>query len=259
MRLAYKLQVNAALSEKGRFDFQFQEVPMDNTELQSKIASGVGGPELWVLRSESAIQVTSTIKTLGVSLSSESELTGKKVNSIRAMGDIMQMCGELGHASSSMLSTGQHYAGAALLRQIVEIEYLTWTFEKGRSDINVWLESTDKERMKMFSPAQLRKNAKGRFLSADYKNHCEQGGHPVPKGIPLLGGKSSEGAQLLIADLLLHCWRTCDQVRAWLEIQKYEPPKEIGKIYFYLTKWGEKDPLYKLMCAEQPDTDRRVT
>lgn len=232
---------------------------MENEQLKSKIVSSVGGPELWVVRRDTAIHVTSTIKALGTSLSAESELTGDRGKSIRGMGDIMQMCGELGHAASTMLSSGQHYAGAALLRQIVEIEYLTWTFEKGRSSLKVWLESTDKERMKMFSPAQLRKNSKGRFLSADYKNHCEQGGHPVPRGIPLLGGKSIEGAQLLIADLLVHCWRTCDQVRAWLRIQKYGLPMEIEKIGVCLSKWGEQDPLYKLMCAEKPETDVRTT
>jgi hypothetical protein len=51
------------------------------------------------------------------------------------------------------------YAGAALLRQIVEIEYPTWTFKEKYRDPEKWLQSTHQKRMKDFSPAQFRKTA----------------------------------------------------------------------------------------------------
>jgi len=221
---------------------------------QAKI--DVGGPELWILRGQTAKRVTSLIRDTGVIMANTNN-QGELGESIRSLGAIMQMCGELGNASANMLSGKEHYAGAALLRQIVEIEYLTWTFENGHAEIRKWRNSPDKERMKQFSPAQLRKNSKGRFLYDDYKNHCERGGHPVPRGIPLLGGKSTADAQLLLVDLLLHCWRTWDQVSAWLRIQKHEIPEKAMEIGFTLANWGKQDPVYIYSCSQHPEPNPR--
>ena len=120
------------------------------------------------------------------------------------------MAGELGLAAGRLLSAGEHYAGAALVRQVVEIEYLTWTFKEGYRNPEKWLKSTHSDRMKLFSPGELRKTSKGRFLSKDYQDHCEQGGHPVSRGSFLLAGESPGSAQLLLVDLLCHSWRTWD-------------------------------------------------
>ena len=60
--------------------------------------------------------------------------------------------------------------------------YLTWTFKENYRGPKEWLESTHEQRLKDFSPAQLRRTSKGRFLSKDYQDHCELGGHPVPRG-----------------------------------------------------------------------------
>src|SRR6476646_5251413 len=126
------------------------------------------------------------------------------------------MCGELLRAAGRMLSDGEHYAGAALARQVVEIEYLTWTIKEGYESITAWRNSTHKDRMEMFSPKQLRKNAKGRFLFKDYQDHCEQGGHPTPRGVHFLGGKNPGGAQIILVDLITHGWRTVGLVFSWL-------------------------------------------
>ncbi|SMN01728.1 hypothetical protein SPONN_5 [uncultured Candidatus Thioglobus sp.] len=216
----------------------------------------VGGPELWLLRRETALKVTSLINEAGIEMS-QAKTEGKLGVSLRYWGSIMQMCGELGIAASRMLSTKEHYAGAALLRQIVEIEYLTWTFENGYADINKWLNSSDKERMRTFSPAQLRENSKGRFLSEDYKNHCEKGGHPVPRGVPLLGGKSILEAQIFLIDLLLHCWRIKDQTYSWLKNNKCEIPEQIVQMGFIFAEWGKEDPVYIQMCKEMPEPNPR--
>jgi hypothetical protein len=157
-----------------------------------------------------------------------------------------------------MLSGNEHYAGAALLRQIVEIEYLTWTFKDGHESVTAWVTSTYKERMKAFSPNQLRANSKGRFLFKDYQNHCEQGGHPVPRGIPLLGGGNVGSAQVLLVDLLTHCWRTWDQVHHWImklgkAEQIVEFPKVAVEISHRFNEWGKRDPLYALMVELHPD------
>ena len=190
-------------------------------------------------------------------MASRTDLTGNDGEAVRAMGTLLQMAGELGFAASRMLSGKEHYAGAALLRQIVEIEYLTWTFKEGHESVTAWLNSTHKERMLVFSPKQLRANSKGRFLSKDYQDHCEQGGHPVPRGIPLLGGQEVGAAQLLLVDLLTHCWRTWDQVRNWLmnlgNAQQIGVPETGVEISYRLNEWGKLDPIYALMVELHPD------
>jgi hypothetical protein len=167
---------------------------------------------------------------------------------------------ELVFAASGMLSGDQHYAGSALVRQVVEIEYLTWTFKEGHASVNAWYNSTHKERMEVFAPRQLRENAKGRFLSKDYADHCEQGGHPTPRGIHFLGGKNPGGAQVMLVDLLTHSWRTWDQVFVWLlrfvETNIIKMPRTALAIKPRLGKWGEHDPLYALMVETYPEPNR---
>jgi len=147
---------------------------MDET-FRSRLEAGVGGVELWKLRKATAIATAEGLLQTGVALSEWG--VGDSVDAVRAMGSLLRMAGELGGAAARLLSGKDHYAGAALLRQVVEIEYLTWTFKEGQEAVVEWLNSDHHERRERFSPARLRKNAKGRFLAEDYQNHCEQGGH----------------------------------------------------------------------------------
>jgi hypothetical protein len=115
---------------------------------------------------------------------------------------------------------------------------------------------THDERINLFSPHKLRQTSKGRFLSKDYQDHCEQGGHPVPRGSFLLGSESPGSAQLLLVDLIVHCWRTWDQVVHWSS----ELPDALavvtgrgGQISSRLNKWGGQDPIYALMVERHPE------
>ncbi len=177
-------------------------------------------------------------------------------DAIHAVGLLLQMVGELAFAAGRMLSDHEYYAGAALLRQVVEIEYLTWTFQENIRSPAEWLESTYEKRMKDFSPAQLRRTSKGRFLGEDYRDHCEQGGHHVARGGILLGGRNAPVAQVLLADLIVHCWRTWDQVVRW----SVEYARASAAVVAYgsqisrrLDNWGKQDALYALMVAIRPE------
>jgi hypothetical protein len=231
---------------------------MDASVFQSRLRAGIGGPDLWNLRKETGLHTSQSFSEVGRAMASRTDLTGDDGEAVRAMGALLQMAGELGFAASRMLSGKEHYAGAALLRQIVEIEYLTWTFKEGHEMVTAWLTSTYDERMRVFAPKKLRANSTGRFLFKDYQDHCEQGGHPVPRGILLLGGQEIGSAQVLLVDLLTHCWRTWDQVRNWL--MNLDKAKQIGfpkaglGISQRLNEWGRRDPIYALMVEFHPDT-----
>lgn len=233
---------------------------MDHNEFAERLQGGVGTSELWRLRRNTAIAVGRGLHTAGLMFAVAVDQSNPDHEEVVAFSMLLQMAGELTRAAAKMLASGQHYAGAALLRQIVEIEYLTWTFKEGHRDPKKWLNSTHRERMQDFTPAQLRQTSHGRFLAKDYQDHCEQGGHPVPAGAHLLSGQNKAGVQLLLVDLITHAWRTWDHVQKWAtDFPSVQPAIAAANAKFFsaLEKWGDVDPLYKAMVEKYPNPETR--
>jgi hypothetical protein len=168
-----------------------------------------------------------------------------------AVGVLLQVGGELTVAAVPLLSSGQHYAGAALVRQIVEVEYLMWAFASKPADATAWLNSTARERMTFFKPSELRKRSKGRFNHADYGHHCELGGHPVPRASSLVGGGNNPVVQLLLTDILLHGWRTLDSAVEWSVTKGVDAAVRgrLEPVHAALAAWSKADPLYGQLPA----------
>lgn len=176
---------------------------------------------------------------------------------VSALGLLARVAAELAGVSGRLLSASHHYAGAALLRQVVEVEYLTWAFAHGERDAVCWLNSTREERMDFFTPKKLRDLSDGRFERDDYTYHCEQGGHPVPGASHLIGESSDVPAQILLVDLLLHSWRITDNLI--LCIQRLDAAHNDAQVVLHssqraLAPWGEQDPYYAYLCSVSPDT-----
>ena len=131
-----------------------------------------------------------------------------------AVAMLLRIGNQLVSASADLISDGRHYAGSALIRQLVEIEYLAWAFETKHEDAARWLRSDREERRNFFTPAKLRSASEGRFRSVDYGFHCELGGHPVP-GSWLLLNDDQVTAQLMLSDCLGHAGRVWDHVVQW--------------------------------------------
>ncbi|MGH9344315.1 MAG: hypothetical protein ACRD19_11210 [Terriglobia bacterium] len=123
-----------------------------------------------------------------------------------AISVLLRIGSQLVSSAADLFKDGRHYAAAALVRQMVEIEYLAWAFEARDREGQRWLRSDEKERQAFFTPAKLRKAAEGKFRGKDYGYHCELGGHPMPEAGVLLSNNSNV-SQLLLADLLGHVGR----------------------------------------------------
>ena len=164
-----------------------------------------------------------------------------------AISMLLRIASELVSASKDLFLDGRHYAAAALLRQLVEIEYLAWAFETRDKDGERWLRSTRSERQSFFTPAKLREAADGRFRGKDYGFHCELGGHPVP-GAALLLKDDVVVAQLLLSDLLGHTGRIWDHVAGWSGNNHYG--KHIHAFNEQMAtryaQWKSSDPLVTL-------------
>ncbi len=121
------------------------------------------------------------------------------------LGTIVQIAGELSSGVVSLLGQGNRYAAAALLRQMVEVEYLAWAFAEDEQEAMNWLRSDRAERMRMWQPARIRKRAGGRFRGVDYALHCEAGGHPTPDGNRLLRSTDQKEPDFFAwSELLFH-------------------------------------------------------
>jgi hypothetical protein len=115
------------------------------------------------------------------------------------LATVSQVGGQLLTGVNVLLRLDNRYAAMALIRQLVEVEYLAWAFAEDQPEAATWLRSTREERRKMWQPGHLRDRSKGLFGQEDYRQHCEHGGHPTPDAITLLPGHS----RCTPADL---CW-----------------------------------------------------
>ena len=164
-----------------------------------------------------------------------------------AISVLLRIASQLISSSADLFVDGREYAAAALLRQMVEIEYLAWAFETRDRDGERWLRSNQEQRQEFFKPAKLRAAAQGKFRSKDYGYHCELGGHPVPEAEVLLGGNPAI-SQLLLADMLGHVGRIWDHLVGWAQTNGNGEPilKRSQEMSRRFGEWKSKDPLVDL-------------
>ncbi|GGC84256.1 hypothetical protein GCM10011512_08850 [Tersicoccus solisilvae] len=112
-------------------------------------------------------------------------------NSVVGISTALQIGGELIESSARLLEAEKRYAAMALIRQVVEVEYLGWAFaEDANRTAATWLHADSEERRKLWQPRHLRDSSSGLFRGSDYALHCERGGHPTPEARRFLPGHS---------------------------------------------------------------------
>jgi len=95
---------------------------------------------------------------------------------------LAQIAGQLMSGSVRLLDDDNLYGALALVRQLVEVEYLAWAFAEDQEESESWLRSTKDERFGRWQPRHLRERSQGRFRGKDYGYHCELGGHGCGAG-----------------------------------------------------------------------------
>ncbi len=120
---------------------------------------------------------------------------------------VAQIGGELSRAAADLLKAERLYAASALIRQLVEVEYLAHAFAHDHAVAAEWLRADRKERLAFWSPAAVRKRADGAFPAEDYRRHCDLGGHPTTEGRQLLPDHSTLNVAFLWVNLAGHLSR----------------------------------------------------
>lgn len=161
-----------------------------------------------------------------------------------AVALLLRIASELVGGCAALFAEGRHYAAAALLRQLAEVEYLAWAFENRDQDGEKWLRSTREEREEFFRPARLRRASNGHFRNQDYGYHCELGGHPVPRAEILFAANADQTAQLLLSDALGHAGCIWNHAVAWAKSHGYEACVERHA--------GQLPARHRALCADDP-------
>jgi hypothetical protein len=145
---------------------------------------------------------------------------GEAFSEFRAVSTVVCMAAELADAAVDMAKKSRYFAVAAVIRQLIECEYLLTLFNDDLEHARRWRESTPDEVRRSFTPETMRKLTG--FADEEYWNHCSTGGHPAPKGATLLEKLDPRrqswpysAAELLI-DLGLHLQRIWKAIDALL-------------------------------------------
>lgn len=120
------------------------------------------------------------------------------------LATVAQIGGELAKGAIQLLQAENLYAASALIRQLVEIEYLAKAFANENEIAAEWLRADREARREFWSPEKLRRRTGGTFLRTDYWNHCDRGGHPTREGISLLPGHERMYSGYIWVDLANH-------------------------------------------------------
>lgn len=189
--------------------------------------------------------VSSALQTLGHSLWVGGWLFGEEWT--RGLGIVVQMGGELAAGAVTLLRVGQHYPVAALVRQLIEVEYLAFTFAHDEPLAKSWLACSPEQLRKVFTPAQMRHRSGGRFRDGEYWTHCETGGHPHPRGafmLPCHQGDDDPGPWQW-GDLAQHLARLWDCIVDAVRGHQWHPlvdDLDASTVRPILKRWYSADP-----------------
>ena len=172
------------------------------------------------------------------------------------LATVTQVAGELCAGMLSLLEVENYYAVGALLRQLVEVEYLAWAFAEDDEEAARWMRSTKDERMKMWQPRHIRERSAGRFRASDYGEHCERGGHPTPDARSLLPDHKQAPSSLHWLELAIHGVSTWEYVEAGIVRLEYGEVfhgnvPEVPALRSEINAWKTTDKLRAFVAAHR--------
>lgn len=153
-------------------------------------------------------------------------------------------------AGIAVLCRGSHvYAAGALLRQLVEIEYLMFLGYMDPAKLSSWYTADGKQLRTTFSPQRMRDASDGLFRDQEYWHHCEVGGHPHPRARMLLDSYRAPLAPIasLLPDAVHHLrrlWRTLGLLYPKLDVGDLVFEEPADPLVQAIERWiGVEDPL----------------
>lgn len=143
-----------------------------------------------------------------------------------ALALLSRLASELSGSICVLARQSRLYAAGALLRQLIELEYLMFLGYMDPSSLGRWYRADARELRKFFSPQQMRNAADGLFRDEEYWLHCAVGGHPHPKSRILLSSYHPplDPVASLLPDAVQHLRRL------WTSLKLVLPKLNVGEI-----------------------------
>jgi len=137
---------------------------------------------------------------------------------VRGIALLCRLVSGLGQGIATLLGEDNVYGASALLRQLVEIEYLAFVGFQDPQRIGDWHASDQETLRKGFTPQKMRAESGGLFADQEYWLHCQIGGHPNPKAWMLFHETNGANQICFIApDSVHHLRRLWTSMRLLLE------------------------------------------
>jgi hypothetical protein len=169
------------------------------------------------------------------------------------LATVCQVGGELARGAIDALKKANVYAAQVLIRQVVEVEYLANAFAEKDEIAAEWMRADRDQRRKFWSPAQLRRRSSGKFLSEDYWDHCDRGGHPTREALPYLPEHEGLPPAFVWADLAGHLYGTWSGVVRAVEVRGDQVGNHVRgsfpKVARAEAAWLDKDKLTLVLRA----------
>src|SRR5580700_10761388 len=175
------MQPEHQLSDEAREEFR--RALLDKTHIAARLQY-VSEILAHIINIEDWLAIDSWLGGGKVNDTDRREEFGEAFSEFRAVSTVICMAAELAEAAVDMAKKSRYYAVAAVIRQLIECEYLLTLFNDDLEHARRWRESTPDEVRKSFTPQTTRKLTG--FADEEYWNHCSTGGHPAPKGAQLL-------------------------------------------------------------------------
>ncbi len=121
-------------------------------------------------------------------ISTQDGLPAECKESLTATSLMAVTCAALNGGIYQLAEQANLYPAMALLRQLVEAEFILWKFAQDPTHIRAWLNSTPEERRLHWRPAAIYRDGDNEYRQKDYAMHCELCGHPTPVGTRMAAG-----------------------------------------------------------------------
>lgn len=180
-------------------------------------------------------------------------------DAVVGLASVTQIGGELSRGAVDLLKVGNLYAASAIVRQLVEVEYLAYAFASEPEIAAEWLRADRATRLAFWSPSAVRRRADGAFPAADYWGHCDLGGHPTTDGRRLLPDHTAVNVTYLWVDLTGHLvglW-TSARTAAEHEYGAVVGDWELPDVRSAIASWHETDGLREVLgdLKRRPQTE----
>ncbi len=144
------------------------------------------------------------VRPAGKTTQDRASADNQRLDAFRGTALLFQIAADLGASAVVLLQKERRYASFALVRQLIESEYLLTVFNNDFLEAGRWLRASPDEIRSQFMPKQTRKV--GGFDDHEYWKHCDRGGHPNPLGWYLLPYNMTKDRERREALVTGECW-----------------------------------------------------